>query len=173
MTRTNLFSVLYLCRTFSPSSSFSPRFHSCSFFYLFSHLASLISSYVQYDDGAHKAERSSNASELRALRQAIQGMTTKLLLFSKLRTVWFSCVVVLRLVPVLAGKDPVKVGCSGVGALARFQIFPWIHLDTMHARPNGVMLIKHEIIRIEYYREHTHCCVFSSFGRVRRHLHLI
>ena len=113
----------------SPSSSFSPRFRLCSFFYLFSHLASLISSYVQYDDDAHKAERSSNAaSELRALRQAIQGMTTKLLLFPKLRTVWFSRVVVLRLVPVLAGKDPVKVGCSGVGALARFQIF---QLDTL------------------------------------------
>ena len=48
-------------------------------------------------------------------------MTTKLLLFSKLRTVWFSCVFVLRLVPVLAGKDLVKVGCSGVGGLARFQ----------------------------------------------------
>ena len=125
-----------------PSSSFSPRFRLCSFFYLFSHLASLISSYVQYDDGAHKAERSSNAaSELRALRQAIQGTTTKLLLFPKLRTVWFSRVVVLRLVPVLAGKDPVKVGCRGVGALARFQIFPWIHLDTMHVRPNGVMLL--------------------------------
>ena len=121
----------------------SPRFRLCSFFYLFSHLASLISSYhdVQYDDGAHKAERSSNAaSELRALRQAIQGMTTKLLRFPKLRTVWFSRVVVLRLVPVLAGKAPVKAGCSGVGALARFQIFPWIHLDTTHARPNGVML---------------------------------
>ena len=42
--------------------------------------------------------------------------------------------------PVLAGKDSVKVGCSGVGALARFQSFPWIHLDTTHARPNGVML---------------------------------
>ena len=26
--------------------------------------------------------------------------------------------------PVLAVKDPVKVGCSGVGGLARFQIFP-------------------------------------------------
>ena len=116
----------------SPSSSFSPRFRLCSFFYLFSHLTSLISesSYVQCHDGAHKAERSKNAaSELRAVRQAIQGMTTKLLLFPKLRTVWFSCVVVLRLVPVLAGKDPVKVGCSGVGGLARFQIFPgytWI-----------------------------------------------
>ena len=94
----------------SPASSFLPRFRLCSFFYLFSHLAPLISSYVQYDDGAHKAERSSNASELRAVRQAIQGMTTKLLLFPKLKTVWFSCVVVLRLVPVLAGKDPVKVG---------------------------------------------------------------
>ena len=96
----------------------------CSFFYLFSHLASLISSHVQYDDGAHKAKRTSNASELRAVRQAIQGMTTKLLLFPKLRTVWFSCVVFLRLVPVLAGKDPVKVGCSGVRGLVRFQIFP-------------------------------------------------
>ena len=64
----------------SPSSSFSPRFRLCSFFYLFSHLAPLISSYVQYDDSAHKAERSSNVSELRAVRQAIQGMTTKLLL---------------------------------------------------------------------------------------------
>ena len=51
-------------------------------------------------------------------------MTRKLLLFRKLRTVWFSCVVVLRLVPVLAGKDPVKVGCGGVGGLAQFKIFP-------------------------------------------------
>ena len=81
---------------------------------------------------AHTRRRgpgSNAASELRAVRQAIQGMTTKLLLFPKLRTVWFSCVVVLRLVPVLAGKDPVKVGCSGVGGLARFQNFPgytWI-----------------------------------------------
>ena len=36
---------------------------------------------------------------------------------------------VLHLVPVLAGKDPVKVVCSGDGGLARFQIFPgytWI-----------------------------------------------
>ena len=113
----------------SPSSSFSLRFRLCSFFNLFSHLASLISSYVQFYDGAHKAERSSNASEHRTVWPAIQGMTTKLLLFPKLRTVWFSCVVVLRLVPVVAGKDPVQVGCSGVGGLARFQIFPgysWI-----------------------------------------------
>ena len=50
-------------------------------------------------------------------------MTTKPFLFPKLRMVWYSCVVVLRVVPVLAGKDPVKVGCSGVGGLARFQIF--------------------------------------------------
>ena len=113
----------------SPSSSFSPRFRLCSFFYLFLHLASLISSYVQYDDGVHKAERSTNTSELCAVRQATQCMTTKPFLFPKLRTVWFFCVVVLRLVPVLAGKYPVKVGCSGVGGLARFQIFPrytWI-----------------------------------------------
>ena len=103
----------------------SPRFRLCSFFYLFSHLASLISSYhdVQYDYGAHKAERSSNAaSELRTLRQAIQGMTTKLLRFPKLRTVWFSRVVALRLVPVLAGKAPVKAGCSGVGAFSNFSL---------------------------------------------------
>ena len=49
---------------------------------------------------AHTRRRgpgSNAASELRAVRQAIQGMTTKLLLFPKLRTVWFSCVVVLRL----------------------------------------------------------------------------
>ena len=57
-------------------------------------------------------------------------MTTKLILFPKLRTVWFSCVVVLRLVPVLAGKDPVKLGCSGVGGLAWFQI----SLDTLWIR---------------------------------------
>ena len=76
----------------------------CSFFYLFPHLATLISSYDQYDYGAHTAERSSDASELHAVRQATQGMGTKLLLFPKLRTVWFSCAVVLRFVPVLTGK---------------------------------------------------------------------
>ena len=54
------------------------------FIFIFSHLASLISSYVQYDDGAHNAERSGNASELRAVWQATQGMRIKLLLFTEL-----------------------------------------------------------------------------------------
>ena len=41
---------------------------------------------------------------------------------------------------VLAGKDPVKVGCTGVGGFGAVSNIPWIHLDTTHARPNGVML---------------------------------
>ena len=104
MTRTNVFSVLYLCRTF-----FDPhrRFHHafvCVHSSICSHTSHHWSLRTSYDDGAHKAARSSNASELRAVWQATQGMTRKLLLFLKQKAVWFSCLIVLRLVPVLAGK---------------------------------------------------------------------
>ena len=129
----------------SPSSSFSPRFRLCSFFYLFSHLALLISSYVQYDDGAHKAERSSNASELCVVRQAIQDMTTKLLLFPKLRTVWVFCRCSASGAS-FGWQIPSQGGlqwCWRVGAVSNF---PWIHLDTTHARPNGVMLVGKKIV---------------------------
>ena len=44
--------------------------------------------------------------------------------------VWFSCVVVLRLVPVLAGKDPVKVGCRLAVVLAGWRGFKF-SLDTL------------------------------------------
>ena len=84
----------------------------CSFFCLLSYLATPISSYDQYDYGAHTAERSSDASELHAVRQATQGMGTKLLLFPKLRTVWFSGAVVLRFVPVVTGKIQSRWGPS-------------------------------------------------------------
>ena len=84
MTRTHLSSVLYLRRIFfRPHRRFHYVFvnvHSsfCSFCSHTSH--HLISLYVQYDGGAHTAERSSDASELRAVRQAPQGRGTKLLL---------------------------------------------------------------------------------------------
>ena len=107
---------------------------SFGFILLFSHLASLISSFVQYDDGAHKTERARQQRRLRAscCPTSDTGHDNKASSFPETKNglvFLCRCPASSRLVPVLAGKDPIKVGCSGVGGLARFQNFPgytWI-----------------------------------------------